>query len=146
MLMNNIKYQNNQLWTECQMVSLLNAMRYHSLPDVPEMGSKEYKKLCEEHSCVNGCCLNMSEAYPKLGLDFIENKPNLNWIKRNLPVELCVSCHRGYHSILVVGFKKNKLLLANYAKDRLYWMEWKKLKQKILRKFPRSIIVRKDIK
>ena len=112
------------------------------MPDVPIMGSKEYKKICENHSCIDGACLRMSQAYKKLGLDFIEGEKKLSWIRNNLPVEFGIFCHVGYHSILVIRVKRNKLLLANYAKDRLYWMEWKKFKKKIDRERPKSIMIK----
>ena len=138
-----MKYQNNQLWSECQMISLFNAMRYHNLPSVPEMGTKEYEKICTDYCCINGACLKMSTAYKKFGLKRIKGPIKFHWIRKNLPVELGVFCHQGYHSILIVGTKKNKLLLANYAKNRLSWMEWKNLIKRIKRDKPYSIIVKK---
>jgi len=119
------RYQNKQLWSECMLVSLWNAARFHDVPKVPKIGTKEYKKIAIECKCINGACLSDIEKEAKrLGLISQEGELSIKWFKENLPVEFGVHCHRGYHSILVVNVKKDKLLLANYALGRTHWMNW----------------------
>ena len=122
-----IKYQNRQLYCECQLVSLWNAKRF--LENIPEMGSKQYKKICEESYCVAGSCLNKNKEIERLNLKAIKGKMTLEWIKNHLPVQFSVFCHRGYHCVLAIAVKKEKILLTNYTKGKLHWMSWKKLKE-----------------
>ena len=47
-----MKYQNEQLYSECRLVSLWNAARFYNL-EVPEIGSKEYDKICKAFEIIN---------------------------------------------------------------------------------------------
>ena len=38
--------------------------------------------------------------------------------------------HRGYHSVLGIKVKDNKILFTNYAIGRLYWLNWETVKEK----------------
>lgn len=70
--------------------------------------------------------LNVEEAYPFLGMDYIDHfSLDLEWIKNNLPVELAIcSPTLGFHSILVVGATKNCLRVINHTGRRfLKWSE-----------------------
>ena len=132
-----MKYQNNQLWSECQLVSIWNARRFWGL-DAPRMGTKEYEKICKQFHCISGACLGLRKDPESFGIKRINGGRNLRWIKKNLPVEIGIYCHRGYHSVLIVDYKGDKLLLTNYARGRTHWIEWIKLKNRIVREHPRS--------
>lgn len=88
-----------------------------------------YNRLAHKAHCINGSCINLNEAYKLLNIKFIKGKLNLNWIKRNLPIEFSIFCHRGYHSVLCVKVENNKLQLTNYYRNRLYSISWDKLKK-----------------
>jgi len=121
-----MKYQNNQLWCECRLVSLWNAYRFFR-KNPPIIGTKEYKSICENSYCMSGSCINIEKERKRLGITFVSGKCNLSWIRKNLPVQIALfTKHRGLHSVLVVKTKRNKLLLANYAYGRLYWLSWKR--------------------
>ena len=127
------RYQNHQLFCECRLVSLWNAARYYGIKP-PEPGSKRYKEACEEGCCIIGACINITKEEKRLGLKGVRGKKTLQWIRRNLPVELGVRHpRRGFHSVLIVEVRKSRLLLANYTRGRLYWMDWKTMKRKIPR-------------
>ena len=121
-----IRYQNNQLWYECQLVSIWNACRYWGL-DYPIMGTREYKLACAEACAISGAAIGVASQFRKYGIVRIYGGYNFIWVKCNLPVEFGVFCHHGCHSVLAVAVRSKKVLLANYARDRTYWMDWDRL-------------------
>jgi len=121
-----IRYQNTQLWNECALVSIWNACRFWGL-DYPVMGTKEYRLSCVEACAINGGATRVARQFRKCGIVRVYGKYVFGWVRRNLPVEFSVFCHRGYHSVLVVAVKRNRVLLTNYARDMTYWLSWDKL-------------------
>jgi len=119
------KFWNNQKYHECQLISIWNAGIYYN-QTVPLRYGKEYIEDCERGCTIHGSCINSNHVIHKMHLKPIKGILSWNWIKRNrkYPVEYSLFCHRGYHSVLAikVDIKKKKVLLANYAKDRLYWL------------------------
>lgn len=124
-----IKYQNNQLWCECQLVSLWNAFRFFG-KEPPIIGTGEYCIACIDARSIYGAAINITRERKRLGMVFVLGKYKLKWIRKNLPVHLCLfTKHRGYHSVLIVEVKKNMLLLANYTRGRLQWLSWNSIKK-----------------
>lgn len=121
------RYQNKQLYCECQLVALWNAYRFLG-GTPPVIGTKEYRSICKNGSCLYGPCINITTERKRLGLVFVPGEYKLKWVRENLPVHfLLFTKHRGYHSVLVVKVKRNKLLLANYTRGKLQWLSWKKV-------------------
>jgi len=122
------KYWNNQKYSECHLVSLWNAAIYHGIL-VPIRYGEEYIEDCKKGHAVNGSCINSGHVVEKLHLRAVEGRLCWDWIKKNCPIEFFVFCHRGYHSILSVGVnvKRKEVLLVNYAKGRIHWMEVSRL-------------------
>jgi len=125
-----MKYQNNQLYCECQLVALWNAARFYGINDIPQMGTQLYDDICDKGCCVYGGCININHEWDRLNLKAIRGTMNLRWVKKNIPVHFAVFCHRGYHSVLAVKVVKNKITLANYARNRLHTIDWNILKSK----------------
>lgn len=129
-------YQNNQIWSECLLVSIWNAARYYGINPVPEIGSVSYKKICKELEGIDeGVYPNKAkrELY-RLGLMSIEGKWSYNWISKNLPVEIPVffpesRCfEESFHSSLAVRARDGKVLLLNYKRD-WRWVMFSKIKE-----------------
>ena len=122
------KYWNNQKYSECHLVSIWNAAMFYGVT-VPVRYGDEYITDCEKGYAINGSCINSSHVVEKMHLRAVKGRLCWNWIKVNCPIEFSVFCHRGYHSVLGVGInhKKKEVLLANYDRGRLRWMEVDKL-------------------
>jgi len=117
------KHWNDQRYCECQLIALWNAAIYHGI-EVPVRYGKEYMEDCDKARAIHGGCIHSNHVVNKLDLRAVRGRLSWGWIKDNCPVELKIFCHRGYHSVLAVAvnLKKKKVLLANYAKGRLYWL------------------------
>jgi len=126
-----MRYQNNQLYFECQLISLWNASRYYNI-EIPKIGSKEYNRICDESRCIYGGCIDIEKEKQRLGLRSMRGKYNLIWVRNNLPVHFSIFCHRDYHSVLGIKIYKTKILLANYAYNRTHWISWKNLRERII--------------
>jgi hypothetical protein len=135
-----IKFIHNQKFCECQLISLWNSAIFLGLESlIPKQYSKKYKAICHRAKCIYGGVIDKDFEIKRLNLKSTTGSYNLRWIKKNLPVELSIFCHRGYHSILIVGIKNNNITLANYAKNRLHIIKWNKL----LKKANRHVLPRK---
>ena len=122
------KYWNGQKYCECRLVALWNTAIYYNIP-VPVRFGGEYDRDCEDACAKIGAAINVDHVIKKLNLYPIEGKLNWGWIKNNCPIEFKVYCHRGYHSTLAVdvNLEKEKILLTNYAKGKLYWIHINRL-------------------
>lgn len=126
---NNLKYQNTQFWSECQLVALWNAYRFHG-KEPPKLKSWEYALRSIGAGGVYGSCIHANKELRRLRLRRIQGSWSLRWVRKNLPVSFSLfTKHRGYHEVLCVGVHKDKLLLANYTWGRLYWLHWKNVKK-----------------
>jgi len=125
-----VKYQNEQIYNECLLVSVWNAARHFKI-EVPAINSLQYKELCEKFDCIKDGCGSIDKEIKRLGMYTEEGVWDINWIKKNIPVEIGIFCgiKKSYHSVLIVNVFKNKLLLANYAKKRTFWISWQKIKK-----------------
>lgn len=122
------KYYNTQEYYDCQFITLINACIYWDKPYIKPY-SRQYNKLMRDSGCRYGACINLSEAYDLLRIKFVYEDINLNWVRNHLPVQFEVfTKHRGYHSILCVGVKGNKLQVTNYTWGRLQTLTWQKIK------------------
>jgi hypothetical protein len=124
-----MKYQNNQLYCECQLVALWNAARFYGI-DVPTIGTKQYKCICDESGCLYGGCININKEISRLGLKIIPGRTDILWVRKNIPVHFAIFCHRGYHSVLAIDVVGRNVKLANYAHNRLHSLSWDVLKSK----------------
>lgn len=94
------------------------------------MKSWEYAFICIDAGCIYGACIRAHKEAHRLGLICVEGRWSLRWVKKNLPVRfLLFTNHRGWHDVLCIDVRKDKLLLANYAWGRLYWLSWKNVKR-----------------
>ena len=125
------KYWNNQKYSECQLIALWNSAIYHNIP-LPVRYGTEYIKDCEMAFAINGGAINTNLVIKKLGLTPKHGQLKWNWIKKNCPIEFKIFCHRGYHSVLAVDvdYENKRILLANYAFNRLHWMKVEKIIEK----------------
>lgn len=94
---------------------------YYGVP-VPVRYGTEYIDDCEVARCIYGGCIIKDHVVEKLGLVCTNGNLTKDWIINNLPIGFSLHCHRGYHSVLAIAHKEDKLLLTNYAKDRLQWI------------------------
>lgn len=138
-----MKYQNIQFWSECQLVTLWNACRFYG-KKFPEPKSWQYAQICIASGGIYGSCTSITKEIRRLRLKFVKGRWSLLWVKKNLPVRFVLfTKHRGYHDVLCVGVRKDKLLLANYTRGRLYWLPWSNVKRmKNRHKVPDSIQLR----
>jgi len=120
------KYWNNQKYWECQLVAFWNAAKYHNMP-VPEQFGKEYEQYCVKYCCTVGACLQTDKALKELNLKFVKGSFDKEWISTNFPSIYYVFCKRGFHAILAIGMDGDKIVLANYAINRLHKMTIDKL-------------------
>lgn len=118
------KYWNNQKYCECKLVTLWNAAIYHNIKILDRYGD-EYITDCKKAGAIYGGCIDSDYIIKKLGLKPSQGYLNWNWIKMNCPIEFSIFCHRGYHSVLAVdiNLKNKKVLLTNYAKNRVFWVK-----------------------
>lgn len=129
-----MKYQNKQRWCECQLVALWNAHKL-LVPIPPKFGTENYKEICGKSKCIYGGCIDIEKEKQRLKLVSVRGIYKLWWVRQNLPVHFCVfHPTRGYHSVLAVRVNRNKILLANYAQGRLYWLSWQQLLKKCSKK------------
>jgi hypothetical protein len=131
------RYQNRQQWCECQLVAIWNAVRFWgSTKGIPEMGSCIYRSRCALARAIYGGAIETEHEFKHFGLMRQKGRFNLRWVRSHLPSHFAVFCHQGYHSVLVIGIRGSKVLLANYAEGRTFWMEWKRLLELSNRRVP----------
>lgn len=137
-----MKYQNTQFFCECQLVALWNAYRFHG-KEPPKLKSWEYALICIDSGGIYGSCTKARREARRLGLRYVLGRWSMDWVKKNLPVRFGLfTKHRGYHDVLCIKVCKKKLLLANYARGRLYWLSWRNVKKMKDRNKPESIQLR----
>lgn len=125
-----IKYQNSQMYAECQLVAAINAARYFGL-SVPKMGSVEYERLVDLTKGRHGSCIQVWKAYPSLGIKARKTGPakklgvTLTWFQEQIPIEIPVhTMALGFHSVLVVRATQKYVWLANFGGDKLVKLGW----------------------
>jgi len=130
--MNHPEYQNEQLYSECKLVSIWNAARFWGLERlVPKIGTRRYKEICKKAKCIHGSALETKFERERLGLEYFDLQWDVYWVAKYLPCAMAVHCERGFHSVLAVAYKKGKprktwtdqFLVANWRKQT-EWISW----------------------
>jgi hypothetical protein len=134
-------YQTKQLFGECQLVAVWNAARFWGLDKIiPVIGTPEYKRICKKANSIAlgngnypGDGVTQQFELERLGLGVFPLRWDVGVIARSIPCELWVNCEIGYHSVLVVGYKKSvsgkvwldELEVVYWFKDgRVDWVPW----------------------
>jgi len=131
--MTNPVYQNDQLYCECQLVSIWNAARFWGFgKSVPKMGTRQYKTICHKARAIHGGIILVDPEVERLGLAFFPIWYRLETVAAYMPCEMSVLCERGYHSVLAIAYKKgrtskpwtDKFLMLNWRKGYEAWLPW----------------------
>jgi len=117
----------SQKYAACQLISAINARIFLGGKDISnELFEWLVNLVCARY----GGALGVEKAYPYLGLG-CHNGPtgpmDLNWIKKNLPVELGIySTKWGRHSILVHKVNGDILHVTNnWRHNSLHWSTYR---------------------
>jgi hypothetical protein len=93
------KYRKQRLYTDCQLISAINAKIALTGEDVSE---DEYERLLYIAQCRYKGAKNVHNTYHALGLTFVDLPLNLENIVQNIPAEITLSYGDNYHSALIV--------------------------------------------
>jgi hypothetical protein len=144
-------YLNKQLYSECQLVVVINAHIYYG-GDSIATGSYEYERLVDLVGARGGAAIKIKKAYnylrliqkplPRLSLDIIKTCLDIG-----MPIEVCVYNRRsGNHDVLIVDYCKDILTVLNNGEDPPY-MTWTSLKKQISKSpFKRHFAIVEDKK
>ena len=135
-------YLNHQKYSECQLVTALNA-HYYLTGNIIKQDTQEYEDLVDLCKARHGSAICIGKVYQKLGLTILEKhrflynflysykkdnlfKKNVKRKKLPLPIEVSIN-HRltGSHSILIVdhSVKCNAVRVTNFRYEtRRGWM------------------------
>lgn len=132
-------YQNKQLYSECQLVAVINAAIKLGQPSV-KIGSNEYERLVDLVGARYGSAISVELAYTYLRLKFVDTKPEWSSVEmavcKGLPLSLAIwSKHYGYHEISIVDKKHDNirggylLKVPNLKRhtDTRMWIHWEDL-------------------
>jgi hypothetical protein len=112
-----------QIGSRCQLISAINARVFWG-GDKIEPDSEEFERLTDVAGCRLGAALpdGMRAVHDSLDLYEIEGEPTFEWVRNHLPVEMSVwHVEYGYHSILIVGVKGDRIYFTNYFDGSMYW-------------------------
>lgn len=141
--MKKIVYQNKQKYSECQLVSALNAA-YHLGEKYIDPDSEEYERLVDLVLARNGSAITIEYAYRYLRLKYGDVKPCWESIEfameMKLPVGMGLSTKKyGSHSALIVkkaydnsrgGYKLKVPNLSHYTNKQM-WIHWEEFEKMI---------------
>lgn len=134
----NPRYQNKKLYSECQLVSALNASYKLGFPQI-KMGCGEYERLVDFTRGRYGSCLSIKPIYEYLKIEYFDIDPvwdNIElMLNQGFPVTLSISSSStGLHSVCVVDSKYDYFKVPNIPKltDRNMWIREKYLKEIVL--------------
>ena len=103
------KYHNKNKYSECQLITALNACYYLTGRYVSQ-SSKEYEELVDLCGVRHGSAVNIEKAWKRLNIE-VKNVylSSLSWWEENnppLPLEIMIwhKAH-GYHSVLAVDYE-----------------------------------------
>ena len=130
------KYLNEQLYSECQLVTALNAYIFYGGEPI-KIGSPEYERLVDFCGTRYGSAISIeNNVYKYLGLNKLEFCPfSCSALKAilnlGIPVELSIhSKHYGFHSVLVISHngdtvsdKDSSFEVLNASKHGR-WIKW----------------------
>ncbi len=105
----NIRYQNGQKYSECQLVTALNASYKLGEPFV-DPKSNEYERLVDLVLARNGAAITIEKACDYLRLKYVDVAPSWESIgfadDMNLPLDITINSPKyGLHSVAIVGVK-----------------------------------------
>jgi len=145
----NKTYQNGQKYSECQLISSLNAA-YHLGEKLIHPDSEQYERLIDVTGGRYGACIAVEDAYRFLRLVYMDVKPEFRSIisamSMNLPIGISVDAKRyGLHSVLIIEVRHNNkkggydVRVPNLRAhtNRRMWIYWEK--------FEKMIYVRENI-
>jgi len=135
-----MKFINEQKYSECQLVAILNAAT--SLGEVPvDPNSEEYERLVDFIGARHGSAIRIHAAVNYLRLRMDSSKFDLSTIRRSIKkkVPLCVNVYdkkAGNHTVCIVDLKgkgKNtKLKIPNLSSATNQWIKWKDLERIVI--------------
>jgi len=111
------KYHNKQNYSDCQLISAVNAYYYLTGKVIP-LESKRYEKMVDLVCARNGAAISIKKAHKRLGIESIwegdylpdaqdKDGKMLCKYKILLPCEVSVWHPKtGFHSVLIVGHNK----------------------------------------
>ena len=113
------KYINHQKYSECQLITALNAYYYLTGNVYCKIGSKKYEKLVDLVKARYGSAICIEKAHKKLGLVIKEKHRYFYSFKKKLPLPIEINVwHKrtGFHSVLIVEQceKCNTVRIANF--------------------------------
>lgn len=124
-------YLERQKYSECQLITALNAYYYLTGKVFCKQDSQEYEDLVDLCCARNGAAININKVHNKLGLVILEKHRFLSDFcldrkKLPLPIETSV-WHRltGFHSVCIVDYsvKCGAVRIANFRYEtRNGWM------------------------
>ncbi|MGD2072523.1 MAG: hypothetical protein PVG65_03445 [Candidatus Thorarchaeota archaeon] len=137
-------YQNDQKYTECQLISALNAA-YCLGEQLVHPDSEEYERLIDLTGARYGNCTSVYKAYEYLRLNYINTKPEFESIefatKMGLPIGVGVRMpdNKSLHSTVVIDMKYNykvgdyQVRVPNLKRftDRGMWIKYEEYKDMI---------------
>lgn len=134
-------YLNSQKYSECQLVTAINAAIY--LCELPvAQDSIEYERLVDLVRARNGSAINIELAHNYLRI--ISTEITFTWnnivkyLDKKYPVEISI-WHRkiGFHSSLIIDYKAKsrnvRMLNFKYETDKKCWMKWSSLRQYVVK-------------
>lgn len=130
-----MKYLTTQKYSECQLVTAVNASYYYGGPEVDK---KLYEFLVDLVGARHGSAINVGFAYKMLGLLPVKIPPFYWALKLSLqigiPVELPI-WHKssGFHSVLAVDSKGLKVRVLNTKAAPNEWIKWGDLRKLVRR-------------
>lgn len=114
-------YINQQKYSECQVISAINAYYYFTGRTIKQ-NSPEYEGLVDQASARHGSAIRIKKIHDQLGLIVLKGSMNLFDLgnsrgRLSLPIEATVWHKRtGYHSVLIVDqcLKTGCIRVANF--------------------------------
>lgn len=115
-------YINKNLYSECQLITALNAYYYLTGKTYCKQNDKEYEKLVDLVCARNGSAINIERAHRRLKLKIIGKVSHWSLIgdvlkKIELPLEVSLWHKKtGYHSVLIVDYssKVEAIQITNF--------------------------------
>ena len=132
-------YIDRQYYSECKLVSTLNA-KYYLTNEYIEPKSTEYEKLVDDCCCRIGACIGIGLMYDYLNLEVIRDYKDSYELKEaifeynQLPIDVSVWHKRtGLHSSCIVDSDKKtqtvKVMNFRYETSTGSWMFFEDLKR-----------------
>ena len=127
--------QNSQSYSECQLVSALNAASYLEIIKTFPQGD-EYEELVDLALARDGAAITLNKVYRQLKLEYFDVNPIWNNIlfylrKHKWPIGVNVESSKyGFHNVLVIDTKYDdncwwvQIPNLNHHTDDAMWIRW----------------------